>query len=270
MCAKVLPKEVRMKICGDYHLHTTASDGRCSILAHAKRADEAGLDEIAITDHGFASTFFHVTRKKFDEQERQISALDCKVRVLHGVEANVLNKRGDIDIPRDVIRRCDVLCAGFHRYIGSKGERRGGADYTWLLKNGFGSKKTRQKLIDDNTDAFVAMLKKFPVDTVAHLNHRALVDVARVAEVAKETGAFVELNEKHIDALDEWADALVRSGVNFIVGTDAHSAKKTGKTDKIQEFVKRHGIDPDRVFGLGDNKPKFKDKKEWCENGNEF
>ena len=80
----------------------------------------------------------------------------------------------------------------------------------------------------------------------------------------------MELNEKHIDALDEWADALVKSGVNFIVGTDAHSAKKTGKTDKIQEFVKRHGIDPDRVFGLGDNKPKFKDKKEWCENGNEF
>ena len=77
----------------------------------------------------------------------------------------------------------------------------------------------------------------------------------------------MELNEKHIDALEEFADDLRDSGVNFIVGTDAHDTRKTGKIEKIIDFIQRHGIDEKRVFGINGNAPEFKDKKEWCENG---
>ena len=70
-----------MKIYGDYHTHTFASDGRCSIFAHAKKADELGLYEIAVTDHGFASTIFHMTLRKWQKQKRQIA--DLKSKVIH-------------------------------------------------------------------------------------------------------------------------------------------------------------------------------------------
>lgn len=256
-----------MRASGDFHLHTTASDGRCSIVSHAKKADEMGLDAIAITDHGFASTIFHMTKKKFDKQQSEIAALDCKAQVLHGVEGNLVNTHGDIDIPADIIRRCDVLIVGFHRYIGFKGEKRGGYDRKWLFENGFCGIKTRQKLKELNTAAYIKALDKFPIDTLAHLNHRALIDVKKVAQKAKEVGAYVELNEKHIDALEEFADDLRDSGVNFVVGTDAHDTKKTGKIDKIVDFLSRHAIDEKRVFGINGNAPKLKDKKEWCENG---
>lgn len=256
-----------MRVSGDFHLHTTASDGRCSIKAHAKKADGFGLEEIAITDHGFASTIFHMTEKKFEKQEREISALNCKVCVLHGVEANLVNKKGDIDAPVDAIRHCDVLSVGFHRYIGTKGEKRGGYDRKWLFENGFCSKKKREKLIEVNTAAYINALEKFPIDTLVHLNHRALIDVKKVAIAAKNAGTYVELNEKHIDALEDFADDLNESGVSFIVGTDAHDTRKTGKIEKIKDFIQRHGIDVKRVFGINGNAPKFKDKKEWCENG---
>ena len=115
-----------MKFCCDYHLHTFASDGRCSILSHAKKADEIGLEQIAITDHSFSSTIFHLTKRKWQKQKKQINDLDCKAKVLHGVEANLVNTSGDIDVPDDVIKEADVLIVGFHRYIGCRGEKRGG------------------------------------------------------------------------------------------------------------------------------------------------
>ena len=55
--------------------------------------------------------------------------------------------------------------------------------------------------------------------------------------------------------------------MNFVVGTDAHDTRKTGKIEKIIDFIQRHGIEEKRVFGINGNAPKFKDKKEWCENG---
>lgn len=52
------------------------------------------------------------------KQKRQIANLKSKVNVLHGIEANLVNEKGDIDAPCEVIKYADVLIVGFHRYIG--------------------------------------------------------------------------------------------------------------------------------------------------------
>lgn len=113
-------------------------------------------------------------------------------------------------------------------------------------------------------------MDKFPVDVIAHLNHRALVDVKTVCEKAQERGVCVELNEKHLDALERYAKDMIDSGVNFVVGTDAHDTKKLGKTSKIEDFIAKYDVPRDRVFGIDGKKPTFKDKKDWIENANEF
>ena len=259
-----------MKVCCDYHLHTFASDGRCSVLSHARKADSLGLRQIAITDHSFSSTAFHLTKRKWARQKAEIEKLGCKAKVFHGVEANLVNTSGDIDVPCDVIRDADVLIVGFHRYIGLCGERRGGYARRWLFGNGFCSKKTRQRLVEANTRAYLEAMDKFPIDVIAHLNHRALVDVKRVCDKARECGVYVELNEKHLDALEKYADDLVRSGVNFILGSDAHDAKKTGKFSKAEVFIKTHGIPIERVFGIDGRVATFKDKTKWRENENDI
>ncbi len=254
-----------MEIYGDYHTHTFASDGRCSIFARAKRADELGLEEFAVSDHSFGSTIFHMTKCKWARQKRQIASLKCKARVLHGIEANLVGEQGDCDVPSDVIRDCDLLIVGFHRFIGFCGEKRGGYSRKWLFENGFCSKSKREKLVKVNTRAYLAVMDKFPVDVIAHLNHRALVDVKAVCLKAKEKNVYIELNEKHLDQLAPYAKDLVESGVNFIVGTDAHDVKKTGKFDKTIAFLLEHNIPLERVFGINSNKPTFKDKTDWKE-----
>lgn len=258
-----------MKVYGDYHTHTVASDGRCSISEHAKVAKGAGIEQIAITDHSFSSTVFHMTRRKFDKQEREIASIK-DVKIFHGLEGNILNANGDIDVPCDIVRRSDVLHIGFHRYIGFKGIACKIADRKWLFQNGFCSQKTREKLVEINTQAYINALNKYPVDCVAHLNHRALVDVKKVCETARDRGTYIELNEKHLDVVESFAKELRNSGVNFLAGTDAHSAKKLGKMSKIKDFVEKYDIPLERVYGIDGREPIFKNKKDWNCDGNEF
>lgn len=247
-----------MKFCCDYHLHTKASDGRCTVLSHVESARQKGLEEIAITDHSFASTIFHMSKNKFDKQNSIVKSVKDVV-VLQGIEGNLLNTNGDIDVPEDVLERLDVLIVGFHRYIGFH-TTKGRAQRSWIFLNGFASKKRREKLVEENTKAYILAMQKYPVDVITHLNHRAPVDVKRVCEAARDSGVYIELNEKHVDTLSDCAQDMIDSGVNFIVGTDAHDYKKTGKFDRVAEFIKRCGIPEERVYGIDGRRAKFKEK----------
>lgn len=264
---RIVERGKNMKVTADYHTHTYASDGRCGVKALCGKAKEQGLLQIAITDHSFASTIFHMTRRKLKRVQNEVSELDSDVQVLVGIEGNLVNANGDIDVPEDVIQNLDILSVGFHRFIGFKGEKRGGYDRCWLFTNGFCSKEVRQKLVDDNTQAYINAMRKFPIDVLVHLNHRALVDVKKVCDEACKQGVYVELNQKHIDALEDCIEEVLDSGVNLIVGTDAHSAKKVGEMQKILEFIEKNDIPLERVYGIDERLPKFKSKKDWTENG---
>ena len=248
-----------MKFIGDYHLHTRVSDGRTDIKGHVAAAKAKGLSEIAISDHSFCSLIYHVTEKKLQRQRDEIAALDgCGVKIFQGIEGNILGD--ELDMSDDIIRGLDVLTAGFHRFI-TPTEMRG--ERSFYLTNGFGSKSAKQKLIDGNTQNYISVIENYPIDIIAHLGHRAPVDIKSVCECAKRHGVYIELNAKHLDALEEGIDDAIASGVSFIVGTDSHSAKNTGEFAAVEKFILEHKIPLERVFGVDGNMPTFKDKKEW-------
>lgn len=247
-----------MKITGDYHLHTRASDGHTTVLNHIRVAEQKGLEQIAITDHSFDTFMGHLTIKKFDKQRQIINDYEGNVRVLHGVEGNLI--AGEIDVPHSVIRRCDVLLLGFHRFI-SPHKMRG--EFKFLFVNGFGSKRAKEKLIVKNTESYIAAMETYPIDILAHIGHRAPLDMARVFECAARKHVYVELNEKHLDTFENCIDCAIDAGVNFILGSDAHKHCKTGEFENVLSFVKRHNVPLDRIFGLNANMPVFKDKSGW-------
>ena len=63
--------------------------------------------------------------------------------------------------------------------------------------------------------------------------------------------------------MENTIDEALSTDVNFIVGTDSHSAKTTGDFSAVEKFIVRRGIPACRVFGLEGNMPVFKDKGEW-------
>ncbi len=251
-----------MQVFGDYHTHTFSSDGRSTEKQVVETAIERGLFEVAITDHGAGSLLCGLTCKKFEKQASRIEKLKPQplINILHGVEANIIDESGNIDIADEMIRGCDVLVCGFHRLLRVKIAIKNSAH---VFVNGWGSKKSREKRKEINTEAYVNALKKYPIDVLAHVGHRAIVDVKRVCEVAKECGTYVELNAKHLDVIEDCIDDVVASGVKFVISSDAHDKKDVGKLDKVTDFVKKHNIPTYRVCGVLNNYPKFKDKTGW-------
>lgn len=251
----------RMKIFGDYHMHTKASDGRATVGRLAERAAELGLKEIAVADHGCGSLLFHQTEKKFAAQQEEIARINAEggVRVYSGIEASITGEDGTLDVPDGMIAECGVLTVGFHRFLQWRYVRR---EPRFLLVNGWGSERARGQdgLKEYNTRAWLNALASYPVDVLCHLGHRAHVDAAEVCRVAAELGVYVELNEKHIDAIEECAEEVIASGVKFILGSDAHSAAKVGLFAQVEEFLTRHGIPEERVCGIG-AEPVFRPKK---------
>ena len=180
---------------------------------------------------------------------------------MQGLESNIILPDGTIDTPDEYIRKLDVLTVGYHRFLKPRY-----AFSKFVFVNGFGRKSAKQKLVQMNTNAYVEALNRYPIDIVAHIGHKAPVDARKIFEKAKETGAYIELNAKHLDAfLPHLADAM-EVGVNFIVGSDAHRTRDIGRFDEIARFIKDNNIPMDRVFGTAENPPRFKDKTNWRKN----
>ena len=79
-------------ILGDYHTHTVFSHGKDQIIDNVVAAKNAGLKEVAISDHGLGHIAFGVRRKEIAEMRRQIDEAqkqNSEVRVLFGIEANL-------------------------------------------------------------------------------------------------------------------------------------------------------------------------------------
>ncbi len=242
-------------------MHTYASDGKPSVAEIAWEARRKGLRQINISDHSFTNFICHMTRKKFEEQSAAIEVeRDGELQILQGIEGNLLDPKGNMDVPDDIIRRLDVLTVGFHRFLSL---RRVIKHMNFINVNGFGSRFLRQKLIEVNTRAFISAMEKYPVDIIAHLGHRTLVDFARVCQYAAEHDVYVELNVKHLDTIEEGINDALGTPVKFIVGSDAHTADKIGEFSAVENFIVKHGIPLERVYGIDGNIPTFKDKKEW-------
>lgn len=250
-----------MKISGDYHLHTRFSDGFTSVFCHAKRARNLGLREIAITDHSFCSFVFHMNKRKWAKLKSQIASIDG-IKVYRSIESNILNEKGDIDVDCERIKDLDILLVGFHRFLEIDKVKKA---KDFVLANGYNIIKgyeSESALIESNTNALISAIERYPIDVIAHPNHRMKVDMKRVIDCAIKNDVYIELNEKHIDVLEEYGQDIANSGAKLIIGTDAHKCSKTAKLNKVLDFIARHNIPVDKVYGIGDNLPTFKNKKD--------
>ncbi len=92
----LLPELVQVEqIRGDLHMHTTETDGRHSLEEMAEAAMERGLEYIAITDHSQRVTMAHGLdperlRRQWEEIDRLNAELGSRLRILKGIECDIL------------------------------------------------------------------------------------------------------------------------------------------------------------------------------------
>ncbi len=197
---------------GDLQMHTTASDGRDSILEMAMRARELGYEYIAITDHSKSETQAGgLSERAALEHIRAIDKANSDIdgiTILKGMEVDIL-KDGRLDYPDGLLEKLDVVIAAVHSHF--------------------------HLTMEDQTRRILAALENPHVRFLAHPTGRLIlqrepyeVDMAAVMESAKVNGVALELNAfpDRLDIKDEHCRMAREMGIRIVISSDAHSARQ--------------------------------------------
>ncbi|WP_054693947.1 PHP domain-containing protein [Syntrophomonas palmitatica] len=240
-----------MQFYGDYHTHSRCSDGRqnCREIIHA--AQEKGLREIAITDHGPLVAVIGVdspeTYLQLKEKVQSLPLDDGYPRVYVGAEANIRDMNGTLDIPPDVTDQLDILIAGLHPYTMPTSWQDGCQLFAQNSLRHLG-RKHREKAVNNNTKATVETLYQNPrVDILAHPGLFFKVDVEEVARACVDNEVLFEINCGHEHPSLSDIMKAERSGVDFIVNSDAHFQETVGSLDYGDKTLGRLDLDEDRI-----------------------
>ena len=91
-----------MQILADYHTHTIYSHGKGTIEENVKAAIDKNIPVIGISDHGYGHAIFGVDRKNLYKMKDEVDFLNekykDKIKILLGVECNILDKYGVVSI----------------------------------------------------------------------------------------------------------------------------------------------------------------------------
>ena len=210
--AGTLPDVVSIAdIRGDLHVHSIWSDGRHSIEAMARAAQERGLSYVVMADHSRSSVIAGgMSVAAVAAQREEIAAVNARLdgfRVLAGIELDI-KQDGSLDYDDEVLATFDFVTASVHSGFGQSAER--------------------------ITDRVLAAIRSPHVDAIGHPTGRLLsrreplaLDMDAVIEVAAETGTALEINANpdRLDLNDEYARQAAEAGVRLAINTDAHAVE---------------------------------------------
>ncbi|NLK08020.1 MAG: PHP domain-containing protein [Firmicutes bacterium] len=237
----------------DYHTHTYHSHGKGSVEDNVKAALNKGLEAIAITDHGPANLFGVGVKnlKTFELIRQELEACQVKypaIRILLGVEANIISLGGTLDIPIDQLHEFDIILAGLHLLVYPDNLA------TALLFSGnlVGRFWARLKnaLREINTQAVIASLNRYPIDILTHPGLHVNIDTEAVGSACCQTHTYMEINTSHDHITPEYLKIAYDAGARFVIGSDAHSPHRVGDLISGVEFAKTAGVPLTAIHNL--------------------
>lgn len=224
----------------DYHTHTVYSHGRGSVRENVEAAINAGLEKIGIADHGYRHLGFGVKYENFDKMRNEIEKLKPEYReieILLGVEANILDIEGRIDVDEHIRGLVDYVMAGYHF----------GSMPTHIVRGSINHALNYIKPLNHlsreyNTRALVNAMRRNDIFIISHPGAKASINLEKVAEAAIETSTALEINSSHGHLSLEELLRIKDTGVSFAIGSDAHRPQDVGNfTDALQR-VEKAGI----------------------------
>ncbi|HMD32756.1 MAG TPA: DNA polymerase/3'-5' exonuclease PolX [Candidatus Acidoferrales bacterium] len=230
-----LPHLVERKdIRGDLQMHTTASDGKNSILEMAEAAKALGHEYISFTDHSKAVTVANgLDEKRMLAHIQAIRAAQKEIegiRLLASCEVDIL-KDGALDMDDEVLAQLDVVLCSVHSYMN--------LDRAAM------------------TDRMVAALENPYAQIIGHPTGRLLLrrdgfeyDMERILKLAHERGVAMECNSfpDRLDLRDTHLRMAKEAGVKITISTDAHSTANLELIDYGVRTARRGWIEPGDVL----------------------
>lgn len=221
-----------MNIQVEVHCHTNVVKHAYSTIIEAVQcAKEAGLRGVAITDHG--PELFDGAPLLYFRNMDLISDEMYGVRILRGVEANILDADGRIDLPPEVLGRLDWVIASIHA------PEFEASDY------------------EACTSAYLGALDNPYVDMLGHTGRgRFFYDYKTVIERLVEREKIMEFNEHSFDKPGaeerclEIAKLCKKYGARACVGSDAHFAAAVGEVPRTLQMLKEIDYPENLILNL--------------------
>ena len=200
----------------DLHVHTFASGHAFNTIWElASYARKNNIEAIGILDHGpnMEGTLHVGYFKMLKRLPKKIEG----VRIIPGCEANVIDLKGNIDLPLSLQEELVLVAVGLHK------------------RTPFPEKTD----IKQNTEALIQAIQKNRIHMIAHPYRLDFpIDIEQVYKIAKEYKVLFELN---LSLLKQYGDSkelreqislmidLVKSNNDkIIIASDAHVATEMG------------------------------------------
>lgn len=236
-----------MKCIAEYHCHTKYSDGKSTMEENVVFARTMGLKKIGISDHGYKHKGFGVKYKDYPMMKAEIEGLREKypdIKILLGVEANILDDKGNIDVDDYIHNYVDYVIAGYH--FGSMPPNlRGLANH---ISNFIKPLKMTQ--IDYNTKALVNAMKNNNIFILTHPGDKGTVEIEEVAKMAEKTKTVLEISAHHDNLSLAQLEKIKRFDIKFSVGSDAHHFTHLKMVDEAIKRAEKANIDPERIINV--------------------
>lgn len=204
-----LPKLVELSdICGDLHMHTTATDGKATLREMAEAAAGLGYEYIAITDHSKALAMANGLDEErvvaFAREVRELNRDGLPLHVFSGIECDIL-RDGSMDLAESALAELDLVIGSAHSYFGLEQA--------------------------EMTDRLARALESPSLRILGHATGRMILqrdpysfDFERIAAQAAQRNIFLEINAspERLDLPAHLVRAAKRLGCRFTISTDAH------------------------------------------------
>lgn len=220
-----------MKIVVDTHTHTISSGHAYSTVQEmAREAPVNGIRMIAITDHGpsmlGAPSLFHFGNL------RTVPDMLYGIRIVKGVEANIIDYDGNTDMPEWYLGNLDFVLASLHDVCIVPSTK------------------------EEHTRGLVNILKNPLVDAIAHPgNPQFQVDIERVVSTAREYNKLIEINNHSFEVRKgSWENCVKFAlkckeyGVRVVCGSDAHISFEIGSFQKVLKIFEEVGMPEELVL----------------------
>lgn len=219
-----------IKLFADYHTHTVYSHGTGNIMDNVMAARKKGFSEIAITDHGIRHFAYGIRPKDISKMRDEIDRINDNtegIKVLLGMECNIISTKGDIDMDESIRKYLDILLVGFHMMVLPKTAKDAvniyGRNYlSKIFKLG------REGIKEANTESMIMAIRKHKIDIITHPGTRIPLDTTLIAKEAAKTGTALEINSHSSYMKAEHVIAAAREGARFVINSDAHTPEDVG------------------------------------------
>ncbi len=226
----VTVKDIR----GDLHMHTVASDGRCTIMEMAKAAKARGYAYIAITDHSKSSTIANgLSEARLIEHLEAVREIDREIKgikVFTGCECDILPD-GSLDYPDDLLSMCDIVIASIHARAESTGM--------------------------PPTERLIRAIENPFVTAIGHATGRLIgkrppleieMNEVLAAAAAHDTAMEINASWQRLDLKDMHVRQAIDAGVMLIINTDAHHVDGLKSMGMGVTTARRGGASPGHVL----------------------